>query len=155
MSTVLGRQNQYSLIPCVGATRTQHVASILSGWGLKFVIVIDNDKEGRSVKRTIERYGSEHVLVISTGRDEAIEDVFGPIDFANFVLPQGVHLPQRGIESNSKYAAMVPGGKKAIARAFAERVSTGFSGKFSSATRKKFAAVFDEIQKRFEMERAP
>jgi hypothetical protein len=50
---------------------------------------------------------------------------------------------------------MVPGGKKAIARAFAERVSTGFSGKFSSATRKKFAAVFDEIQKRFEMERAP
>lgn len=45
----------FNFIPSSGADKEKFVASILWGWGLKFVCLFDNDKAGLSASKTVQK----------------------------------------------------------------------------------------------------
>lgn len=84
----------YNVIASTGADNIPAISSILYGWGCKFVIVLDNDKKGRSVYDSI--YNSDmpyrDKIVFANGKkytkdlNEEIEVLFSNEDIKKFNL---------------------------------------------------------------------
>jgi energy-coupling factor transporter ATP-binding protein EcfA2 len=147
MQRVLRFEPKVSVIPCVGVTRTQHIASILQGWGIPYLVVVDNDREGQRVERAIKRYGVDSVMAVSEVAGEAIEDLFEEEDFDRAVL-SGLEFDRKPNERNSVLAARLPGGKRGLARRFSERIED-LNITFGNESIERFRRLFEMIDRRF------
>lgn len=79
-------------LSATGVNKLETLANLFLGWGLEFIVVIDDDKQGRGVYNSLKRdfFGDEHALADKkmwkiSGCD-GIEDVFSRNDFRSFVL---------------------------------------------------------------------
>lgn len=75
------------VVPCVGASKTPQMASLLVGWGLSFVVLLDNDRAGDSACKdllAIEVAGGQILRIGNKG--DAIEDLFTVDDFVKQVV---------------------------------------------------------------------
>jgi hypothetical protein len=118
-----------NLIPGSGATTTAPLfANLFTGWGLQFIVFVDNDREGIRITRKIR----SHLYV---GRDDdakndlktlpvgtTIEDVLTPDDFKRWVLQD----PAVEYDvSNGEYVKASKKSKGLLAAEFSQLVANG------------------------------
>lgn len=79
---------EIKFIPCVGTTKIPQLASLLIGWGLQFHVLLDNDRAGRNVQKSLQKVVADlcSMSFISSTPDTAIEDLFTREDFNKFVI---------------------------------------------------------------------
>src|SRR3989338_8441725 len=78
-----------NLIPCTGATKVPQIASLLIGWDLDFVAVLDNDGEGKRIAKELReklQVCEDKIIHVSDHDGYSIEDLFTHDDFNNYVL---------------------------------------------------------------------
>ncbi|MED4040373.1 ATP-dependent nuclease [Niallia taxi] len=92
-----------NIIPAVGADQIPNISSILFGWGLTFVALVDNDAQGQGVqKKLLKNLQIEEnaVIFVNDVNGNAIEDIFSKEDFYKYVLCEP--LPKDNVDNNSK-----------------------------------------------------
>jgi len=85
-------KHEAHFIAATGVNKLETLANMFRGWGLEFVVAVDDDKQGREVFRNLKRdlYGDDDQIagksLIKLPCGTGIEDVFSPSDFQKFVL---------------------------------------------------------------------
>ncbi|MCB9982272.1 MAG: AAA family ATPase [Rhodospirillales bacterium] len=147
-----------SLIPGKGATQIHLLASILFGWGLDFIAVLDNDKQGKSVKKELTEemdIDVSKVLLVSEKTDANTEDLFSTSDFINHVLSDDIRksLPSEENKANSKIIKN-DSDKVLVAKLFMDKVRKKGKGiKLSEETINNFIELFKRMQIAFDGEK--
>jgi len=111
--------NEFRFIPNVGATQIPNLAALLIGWGLKFFVVLDNDKEGERVRKTLLSklaIDQNKIIFVSNIEGYSIEDMFSKEDFYKFIFLDNGQIDNQ--KSNSKLANS--SGKVLLAKKFNE-----------------------------------
>ena len=97
--------NEFRFIPTVGATQIPNLAALLIVWGLKFFVVLDNDKEGERVRKTLLSklaIDQNKIIFVSNIEGYSIEDMFSKEDFYKFIFLENGQFDNQ--KSNSKIA---------------------------------------------------
>ncbi|UYN96076.1 MAG: AAA family ATPase [Enhydrobacter sp.] len=75
------------IIPMTGAPSISHMVSIMIGWGLDFVVVMDRDDQSDAeYKKLVEELDVPKDKILRIEGGKAIEDLFSDRDFKKFVL---------------------------------------------------------------------
>ncbi len=91
MSNLL-KYTEFNFIPASGADNEKHVASILWGWGLRFICLFDNDNAGRRAAFSLRGEFDNEIIAVSIDCDftddsqSTIETLIGSEDQANLDL---------------------------------------------------------------------
>ncbi len=109
------------IVPCVGASKTPQMASLLVGWGLSFVVLLDNDRAGDLADKNLHAIEVPENQILQVGnKGETIEDLFTVDDFVSHVVED----QEAKIEpSVSKTIRKNKYDKVLVSRLFLERVS--------------------------------
>lgn len=86
---LLNIDEELNFVPAVGADSSLHVGSILFGWGLDPIFILDNDEKGKGVKRKLrEKLGisEERIIFVPENKKGCIEDMFSKEDYAKYVM---------------------------------------------------------------------
>ena len=139
------------LIPCTGAQTIPQLASLLIGWNLEFLAVLDNDKEGKKVSSLLKKrllLEEKRIVFVSNYEDSSIEDLFTHDDFNKFVLDE---RRNETIETkNSEFLKTNSLDKTLLAKKFFEKVKNGNQKiNLSSDTVNNFEQVFERINATF------
>jgi predicted ATPase len=113
-----------TFIPCVGAQNVPQVASLLIGWGLDFVAVLDRDTEGKKVARSLKEkllLPDDQVIFSHPDDRMAVEDLFTPGDFRKYVLGDA---PMEEGDTNSRAAKRTTLDGALLARQFFQKVKS-------------------------------
>ena len=147
------KTNKANFIPCVGAPKIPQLASLLIGWDLGFLAVLDNDAEGKRIaKKLSEKLSIEQdrIIFISEKHGFATEDLFTHDDFNNFVLEETKN--EDATTANSKFLKDEKLDKVLLAKKFFEKMKDGKSGiELSKETIEAFREVFEKINKGFKV----
>jgi len=145
--------NTLSLIPCMGATKIPHLASLLIGWDLPFVAVLDNDNGGKQIKKKLStklRIANTSIIYLSEEKDYCIEDLFTKDDFNKYVV--GDEKNNKPNMLNSKFVKDKKLDKVLLAKQFFEKVKSDKAKVgLSSETIGSFKNVFDKIARAFNL----
>ena len=147
--------NDVNLIPSTGATNIPQLVSLLIGWGLEFLVVLDNDKEGIRVADELKdklMVRESRIVFVSEQKESSIEDLFTHEDFNEFVLDETTANKDPEIK-NSKFLKNEDPDKVLLAKKFFEKIDkTRKDGKeieLSNPTLNNFQRVFEKIDKEF------
>ncbi len=139
--------NDANFIPCVGAQKIPQLVSLLIGWNLDFLAILDNDTEGKKIAKILkEKLSVEQnsVIFISEQDGFSVEDLFTHDDFNNFVLDEIKNGETTTL--NSKFLKDKALDKVLLAKKFSEKVREDKSKiKLSQDTINAFKKVFDKI----------
>ena len=139
--------DQVNLIPCVGASKIPQIASLLIGWDLEFLTVLDNDREGKRIARELSEKLSideSKIIFVSNRDDFSIEDLFSHDDFNTFVLEDIKNSRQDLL--NSKFLKEKKLDKVLLAKKFFEKIERDKSQtSLSQDTIGVFKVIFDKI----------
>lgn len=115
-------------LAATGADKVLQLSFLMCGWGLDFIVAIDDDKKGLELRNRLGRalYGGDAAMVdrnvILNSGCEGIEDVFSPTDFARFVARR--ELAPVGTR-NSSYVKQLKLSKPFLASQFLLDVKAG------------------------------
>lgn len=140
------KKKNWDLIPCTGAQTIHQLASLLIGWDLEFLAVLDNDKEGRKASSSLKKklFLEERIVFVSDYEDSSIEDLFTHDDFSKFVL--GEKRNETIETKNSEFLKTNSLDKTLLAKKFFEKVKNGNQEvNLSSDTVNNFEQVFERI----------
>ena len=150
-----------NLVPSTGATNIPQLVSLLIGWGLEFLVVLDNDKEGIGVADELKdklMVRESRIVFVSEQKESSIEDLFTHEDFNEFVLDETTANKDPEIK-NSKFLKNEDPDKVLLAKKFFEKIDkTRKDGKeieLSSPTLNNFQRVFEKIDREFNQNREP
>jgi len=79
-------------ISATGVNKLELLANMFKGWGLHFVVAIDDDAQGRAVFNSLKRehFGDDELLakkcLVKLPNGTGIEDTFSKADFSTYVL---------------------------------------------------------------------
>jgi len=136
-----------NLIPCVGAPKVPQISSLLIGWDLDFVAVLDHDTEGKKIAKELReklQVEESNIIFISDQDGHSVEDLLSFDDFNTHVLDE-IKNADKAI-SNSKFLKDQKIDKVLIAKKFFEKADKDKSGiKLSAETLKSFTDVFNKI----------
>ncbi|WP_163093569.1 ATP-dependent nuclease [Bacillus cereus] len=136
--------NAFRFIPNVGATQIPNLAVLLVGWGLEFLVILDNDKEGRKVEKTLLDkllVDPEKIIFIKNVENYSIEDMFSREDFSKYILLEDHNKDNQ--EWNSKKAGS---GKALLAKKFNEFCHSNNSTlNFDQETINNFTELFTKL----------
>ena len=139
--------NDANFIPCVGAQKIPQLVSLLIGWNLDFLAILDNDTEGKKIAKILEEKLSveqNSVIFISEQDGFSVEDLFTHDDFNNFVLDEIKNGDTTTL--NSKFLKDKALDKVLLAKKFSEKAREDKSKiKLSQDTIDAFKKVFDKI----------
>ena len=142
-----------NMIPCIGASKIPQIVSLLLGWGLKFVTLLDNDLEGKkTAKQLSEKLMIEKnkIIMISDIEGFSIEDLFSQSDFLEFVIEE--QFKKEEYPGNSKLLKDRQIDKALLSKKFFEKVSLPESNiKLSSDTIQNFKNIFEKIIRELEI----
>ncbi|MHB8868728.1 MAG: ATP-dependent nuclease [Thermoleophilia bacterium] len=127
-----GEKATAHFVPGSGATTTAPMfANLFTGWGLRYVVLVDNDDQGKRTIRKIKKHlfagrddlASNDLITLRVG--ETIEDVLTPEDFKHRVLldPDLTYT-----ESNGEYVKSARRPKGLLAAQFCAEVQKGSIG---------------------------
>ena len=149
------KTDEINLIPSTGATQIPQLVSLLIGWGLEFLVVLDNDKEGIRVAGELKdklMVRESRIVFVSEREECSIEDLFTHEDFNEFVLDETVANEDFGIK-NSKFLKNKDPDKVLMAKKFFEKIDKARKDEkeigLSSPTLNNFQRVFEKIDKEF------
>lgn len=147
MREYIGVDDTIAFIPCVGATKIPQVVSLCIGWGLDFVVVLDNDSGGKQTEKELkDMLLVEPTRIVSVSEEKgAIEDLFTKKDFNQSVLGG------KDEEQSDKNSKLMHRKDKVLpAKEFLEKVQQGqFTGELSKNTTENFKSLFERINKGF------
>lgn len=128
-------QHDFSFIASTGAGNTPLIASILSGWGESYKVLLDGDRQGNITFRTLSTSGMEaHTVklddVIKDISNPTIESLISTSDFKNC----GIDCTSLNNSSNKKIAAQT----------FANFIYD--KKPISTETKENFALLFEELK---------
>jgi len=133
MKKFLEQNNNYkfpenvSIIPCVGESKVTLVASILTGYGLEYKIVVD-EKGTRHTRKKLKAEGlSDKIIIVGNKANESIEDLFTKEDWEKYNSHEGDIS------------------KTLTSKSFYENVEKGIYKSFSSKTIQNFKELMDRI----------
>jgi len=140
-----------NFIPCVGAQKIPQLVSLLIGWDLEFLAVLDNDSEGKKIAKELSEklaIKDEKIVFVSGQGDYSIEDLFTHEDFNNFVLDKIKNKDKS--TPNSRFLKDKKLDKVLLAKKFFERVGSDKSKtKLSQETTNVFKKLFEKISDGF------
>jgi energy-coupling factor transporter ATP-binding protein EcfA2 len=124
----------WAVVPAVGATKIPQIVSILIGWGIDFVVLLDNDAEGNRV--ATELSGSvcseEQIVFVGNADGSTVEAVFDSSDVDA--------LLEEAVDENEKQTKRRSSGKVLVARKVYEVVLDEKMKKSISESSKQRAA---------------
>jgi len=141
-----------SYIPASGVNNVPVMFSLMLAWGLRFAVLLDDDRQGREVRKELFRnyFGDNSEAgeaVVHRVRDcEGVEDLFGPDDFFGIVLQARHGAPDE--RKNSQAAKGLRIQKPVVAYQFYVRVERGEIRKsdFSEQTIRNFSGVIERLR---------
>jgi len=141
------KSSEENLIPCVGAQKIPQLISLLIGWDLGFLAVLDNDTEGKRIAKELSKkllIEDKKIIFISEKDGFSIEDLFTHEDFNNFVLNENkndnINLLNSKFIKNKKYDKVL------LSKNFFEKVEKNQTEiKLSHDTINAFKQVFNKI----------
>ncbi|UCG28839.1 MAG: AAA family ATPase [Bacteroidales bacterium] len=142
------------LLPATDVSNVGNLVNLLLGWGLEFIVVTDDDSEGKKLSKELKLnlFGNDDQKadekLISIGNDNCLEDLFSTIDFKKFILHQRIGIP----ESNSEFIKINGYSRSILAANFMQTCRDAklkFSD-FDDETQDNFESLFREIQKRLD-----
>lgn len=111
-----------------GVNKIEAFANMFIGWGLDFIIAVDDDKQGREAFNSMKRelFGGDEVeankYMLKLPECPTIEDAFSTDDFSKFILKnESVKIPG----TNADYIKSKQISKPMLAFGFARDVSDG------------------------------
>lgn len=133
-------KNEFSLIPCVGATKIPQIISLLIGWDLNHLIFLDDDSAGRKVeKELIEKLHIPSDKIVKTlHKDSALEDMFHPQDFENYVL-------DKKLRDKRNSEAIKDSDKVLLSKLFFDKVRGGKVEALTKETINNFKTIFSKL----------
>lgn len=138
----------YHLLPATGADNVPIFANLLVGWGIPFVILLDDDVKGREVRRLLkERTFAESEERMTAGvcrvRGKSIEELFTKTDFKRHVIQD----EDAQFTEIADYAKSFS--KGIVALAFHNRAQAGVlkAADLQATTIKNFEQLFDALDK--------
>ena len=147
------KANKANYIPCVGAPKIPYLASLLIGWDLGFLAVLDNDSEGKRIAKELSEKLSieqDRIIFVSEKNGFATEDLFTHDDFNNYVLEETKN--EDAATSNSKFLKDEKLDKVLLAKKFFEKMKDGKSDvELSKETIKAFKEVFEKMNEGFKV----
>jgi len=150
LQQLLDRSPDCRFLPACGVNNIPNVATILLGWGLSFLAVLDDDAgSGRKAYNLLKKEfyegddqrAREYVLKLTgcTG----IEDVFSSNDFYKHVL-----CSERPTTADGpKNSQLANGQKELLARLFLEKATSG-SVELDDGTKEKAKEIFDWLDEK-------
>lgn len=144
-------------IPATGASNIPTLANMFTGWGLHFVVAIDDDTLGRTVYKQLkqelcgddEKIASAKLWKI---KDCAgIEDIFSALDFGRHILRDN---DAKILGKNTEYLKTAKRSKPVMAYQFWSDIQKGAlnSSMFESSTLEKIDEVVGEICNRLQVQ---
>ncbi|MFV8579835.1 hypothetical protein ACNRBH_10925, partial [Ralstonia pseudosolanacearum] len=122
-----GQIQEANFLAATGVNKIEVLASLFLGWGLDFIVVVDDDNQGRGVFNSLKRDlcgGDEEVakgrLMKLRGLD-GVEDIFSKNDFKKFILEEDVQFD----EKNTDYLRRAGRSKPVMAFQFKMAVERG------------------------------
>jgi predicted ATP-dependent endonuclease of OLD family len=118
--------DKFNIFPGTGATTIPLLGSLFIGWGLHFVVLLDNDDQGRPIREKLVRD-----LLISPSRivhpkdAKTIEDLFSVEDFRSLLGEMDSTLTLNQGESPSSAIKRQNIDKVLLARTYSERAVQG------------------------------
>jgi predicted ATP-dependent endonuclease of OLD family len=118
--------DKFNIFPGSGATTIPLLASLFIGWGFKFIVLVDNDEQGRSTSTKLQ-----HDLLVPLSRivspkdARTIEDLFSPDDFRALLAAMSSSLTLDAGETPSSAIRRQKIDKVFLSREFSERSSRG------------------------------
>jgi len=139
-------------IPCVGATKIPMMVSLIMGWGLNFIALLDNDSEGIRVGDDLKNkyhVDSEKVLNVSSRSNTRIEDLFSTDDFHKHIINGSIKPDAPNKLSNSDYLSKNKMDKVLLAKQFFEKINNDEKLELSKETITNFSDLFKKIEAAF------
>lgn len=148
---IMGIEKEAHFIAATGVNKIETMVNMFRGWGLDFVVAIDDDKQGREVYKSLKRelFGDEDDLakksLIKLPSGACIEDTFTPDDFKKHVLCDEAATINGTIGDFLKTSSR---SKPVIAFNFSIKVASGeiTIDSFSPDTKDKIKAVVDSVE---------
>jgi len=145
------KTDESNFIPCVGAPKIPQIVSLLIGWDLEFLVVLDNDNEGKRIKKKLSEkltIKNKKIIFVSEQSDYSIEDLLTHEDFNNFVLDETKNKDKS--VSNSKFLKDKKLDKVLLTKKFFESVKNNKSKiKLSEESINAFKQLFEKISNGF------
>ena len=133
MKKFLEQNNNYkfpenvAIIPCVGESKVTLVASIITGYGLEYKIVVD-EKGTKHTRKKLNAEGlSNKIFTVGNKENESIEDLFTKEDWKKYNSPDGDMS------------------KTLTSKSFYENVEKGTYKSFTTKTIQNFKELMDKI----------
>lgn len=143
--------NGANFIPCVGAQKIPLLVSLLIGWDLEFLAVLDHDNEGKKIGKILSEklgIGDKKIVFVSEQSDYSVEDLFTHRDFNNSVLDEKKNNVTS--TSNSRFLKDEKLDKVLLAKKFFESVESDKSKiKLSQETVNAFKELFEKVSNGF------
>lgn len=110
------------IIGCVGATKIDLLVSIMIGWGLEFIVILDNDQRGHKTRRDLIRSSIDdrRIIYVTDVIGGAVEDVLTREEFNQYVLEEEQINPDPDVP-NSRFVKEQKLDKAVLAKNFFER----------------------------------
>lgn len=86
--SILGISTDLNFVPAMGGDTPTYIGSILFGWGLDPIFILDNDSQGKTVKEKLKKklnIDDKRILLIPKGKQGAIENLFSAEDYKRYV----------------------------------------------------------------------
>jgi len=145
------KSSEGNFIPCVGAQKIPQLVSLLIGWDLEFLVVLDNDAEGKKIAKELSKkllVEDKRIIFVSEKDGFSIEDLFTYEDFNYFVLNENKNDDKNLLNSesikNKKYDKVL------LSKKFFEKVEKNKAEiSLSQNTINAFNQVFNKISNGF------
>jgi ABC-type cobalamin/Fe3+-siderophores transport system ATPase subunit len=95
---LIGIDNIPNFLPATGVTNIPMITNLLVGWGIEFIVLLDDDSSGRRISQILGKelfLGDETISekrVLRIKKCDGIEDLFEPTDFSKFILNREDHV---------------------------------------------------------------
>jgi energy-coupling factor transporter ATP-binding protein EcfA2 len=125
---LLGVKVVAHFIAATGVNKIEALANMFRGWGLDFIVAVDDDKQGREALKSMKRelFGDDEALaskkLLKLPGCTGIEDAFSKADFSKFIL-RDENLVVEGI--NSEFVKKIGRSKPVLAFHFSIAVNDG------------------------------
>ena len=146
MRNILGENGEYSILPSMGVGNVHLLMELCIGWGLEWVIIMDDERQSdRAFKKISEKFPEEaEKLVCRFVGCTGIEDTFAHKDLS-LVEPNLTFTPGK----NNAEIISSNGGKELFARRFMEMVNSRSitEEQLSKKCKDHFKKIFSFINK--------
>ncbi len=146
---------EINYLPATGTSNVQNFANLFLGWGLQFIIILDDEPSARKVFNSIKRdmFADDHdwasQRMYKINECHGIEDVFSNRDYKKFIL-EDESLLISGNNANSAWAKSHGASKAIQALKFMQKVNSNELkiDHLDSYTSEKITSLMNNICKR-------